>query len=1115
MRLRITTALLSSAYLFGLAQAESPPSPPVDGGRNASVTTKLSASGGITTFQDTTTHVDLWKDLRRATQCLVIDSDRPYDDAVDFVKPEMTVDAATTSAPSEPTQPVDTFVSFEEWKKIKEAEEEEHDGDRHSDDNQADGKTERSDSTKESVTVLETERASDGLRANLSVKGGSAELSNPETHAAQSDVKSDSSASVSQVSSQQPPASSAPHHNRYNYASPDCSARIHSSSPQTQHASSLLHKSRDRYMLTPCKAKEHWVVVELCDEIRIEAVEVAVWEFFSGVVREVRVSVGGEDDEDYEDDPDDGVNGRSPKWKEVGSFIGKNVRGVQTFKLPQPTSFHRFIRLDFPSYFGTEYYCPVSQLKVYGMNQMEAFKWEQKRISAAAKEKEKEKEKNGNNRDKEAEERKAKEEREKKAQKERDEKAKQELREKELDELEKLLHEQAGRVVPDMLTETVILSKLQQSSSISSPSSKVPKTTKSSGSTSSSTSTGKEPSSSSTSVSSKHNNASTLSTEARQARTNATAETSSTVSSHTPSPSLSSSTTTSSSPPSQTKTIIETPTSTSTYSRSPPPRSDSSESIYAFIIRRLNALEGNSTLVARYIEEQAKVMRHMLTRVERGWEDWKGEWEGEDRGRWEQERMRQEDRLGRVISQLEQQKIAVEAERKEIQSQLRVLADELGYERRRGLAQLFIMFVIIVLGVITRSSTIDAVLKPLLAEAKRRRSMRKSFSGPLTGLRIDMGLGKPPAVIGQGRPRRDSDLVPPAQRHTDRHRKQDGREGDKVSDRQGSVDDEDVRATSPASPTPMSSLRNRHAGNRNSISRRPGTPNSSSIRARRLPPGVVLSNHRSVSATDTITTAAFSPPASSSALPTSAVSGGGGSVFLHSGLTSPAYKSSQPRSSLHTPRANGLAGPSRRLARSAHLHTMEADKLRHELKGKSRAHSVIEPGVNPIPGQNIASIGGHDGAVEHTPTSHEPNVAINHRHGAHRHSHDHAISRPRQTSGLPVDQISPFTIQLDDGRMPEGLPFDQGDHGHNVNGDSDGEAEGPSDWGTDLETEGSVSEVENEVNATDQANPDKSGMTSSQEAVVVEELKNIWNGSEQSYGTENTPLDDIKPRKGD
>ena len=54
-------------------------------------------------------------------------------------------------------------------------------------------------------------------------------------------------------------------------------------------------------MLTPCKADEHWVVIELCDEIRVEAVQIAVWEFFGGLVRDVKVSMGGAEDDDAED----------------------------------------------------------------------------------------------------------------------------------------------------------------------------------------------------------------------------------------------------------------------------------------------------------------------------------------------------------------------------------------------------------------------------------------------------------------------------------------------------------------------------------------------------------------------------------------------------------------------------------------------------------------------------------------------------------------------------------------------------------------------------------------------------------------------------------------------
>lgn len=370
-------------------------------------------------------------------------------------------------------------------------------------------------------------------------------------------------------------------HGRYNYASPDCSARIHSSSRQTQHASSLLHKSKDRYMLTPCKADEHWVIIELCDEIRIESFDLANWEFFSGVVRDIRVSVGGEDGE---------------AWKEVGAFVANNVRGVQTFHLQQATAFHRFMRLDFPSYYGSEYYCPISQVKVYGMNQMEAFKWEQKQLDLKPTDRKEQDDKEKARSVARAEERKREEAR----------------RERELGELERLVQAQARRLEGG-------LSAFLSSTASQSASSGDPQTSPS---------------------------ATTASPTAIELISQAQAS----------------------------NTVSE--SNATGPANSTGRKSDSSESIYAQIIRRLNAVEGNSSLVGRYIEEQSRVIRLLLGRMERGWDEWKHEWEEEDRARRGQEQMRQEDRLGRILSQLEQQRMAIDQDRKLMENHLRVLREE-------------------------------------------------------------------------------------------------------------------------------------------------------------------------------------------------------------------------------------------------------------------------------------------------------------------------------------------------------------------------------------------------------------------------------------------------------
>jgi hypothetical protein len=66
-------------------------------------------------------------------------------------------------------------------------------------------------------------------------------------------------------------------------------------------------------------------------------------------------------------------------------------------------------------------------------------------------------------------------------------------------------------------------------------------------------------------------------------------------------------------------------------------RRDSSESIYAAMNRRLNNLEGNSSLIARYIEEQSRVMRVALASMERDWDDWRSGRDAEEQSRWNQE----------------------------------------------------------------------------------------------------------------------------------------------------------------------------------------------------------------------------------------------------------------------------------------------------------------------------------------------------------------------------------------------------------------------------------------------------------------------------------------------
>ncbi|KIJ51422.1 hypothetical protein M422DRAFT_43956 [Sphaerobolus stellatus SS14] len=151
---------------------------------------------------------------------------------------------------------------------------------------------------------------------------------------------------------------------RFNYASLDCSARVHASHREARSPSAILSSKKDRYMLSPCSAQPNFVIVELCEDIRIDTVQLANFEFFSGVFRDFKVSVAQ-------------TTAEGQAWVEMGAYRAKNIRGVQSFHpMVELRPFYRYIRIDFLSHYGNEFYCPISLLRVYGLTQLEEWKWE-------------------------------------------------------------------------------------------------------------------------------------------------------------------------------------------------------------------------------------------------------------------------------------------------------------------------------------------------------------------------------------------------------------------------------------------------------------------------------------------------------------------------------------------------------------------------------------------------------------------------------------------------------------------------------------------------------------------------------------------------------------------
>lgn len=144
-----------------------------------------------------------------------------------------------------------------------------------------------------------------------------------------------------------------------NYASPDCGAKVLASNPEAQSTSSVLTMSKDEYLLSPCTDRI-WFVVELCDSIQAQRVELANFELFSSPLTAVSIS----------------VSNRFPtrEWTFAGQFEAKVERDVQVFDLSS-TLFGKFVRVDL-TYTNTEHYCPLSFFRVFGTSEIEAFEVE-------------------------------------------------------------------------------------------------------------------------------------------------------------------------------------------------------------------------------------------------------------------------------------------------------------------------------------------------------------------------------------------------------------------------------------------------------------------------------------------------------------------------------------------------------------------------------------------------------------------------------------------------------------------------------------------------------------------------------------------------------------------
>ncbi|KAJ5628682.1 hypothetical protein N7490_010910 [Penicillium lividum] len=149
---------------------------------------------------------------------------------------------------------------------------------------------------------------------------------------------------------------------RFNYASFDCAATVLKTNPESKGSSAVLVENKDSYMLNECRAQNKFLILELCDDILVDTVVLGNYEFFSSIFHTFRVSVSDR----YPAKPD--------QWKELGVYEARNTREVQAFAVENSLIWARYLRIEFLTHYGHEFYCPVSLIRIHGTTMMEEYK---------------------------------------------------------------------------------------------------------------------------------------------------------------------------------------------------------------------------------------------------------------------------------------------------------------------------------------------------------------------------------------------------------------------------------------------------------------------------------------------------------------------------------------------------------------------------------------------------------------------------------------------------------------------------------------------------------------------------------------------------------------------
>ncbi|XP_020589117.1 uncharacterized protein LOC110030647 [Phalaenopsis equestris] len=142
----------------------------------------------------------------------------------------------------------------------------------------------------------------------------------------------------------------------YNYASSTKGAKVLAFNKEAKGASNILDKDQDKYLRNPCSADDKFVIIELSEETLVDSLEIANFEHYSSNLKDFELFSS--------------LVYPTDNWVNLGNFTAQNVKHAQRFVLPEP-KWARYLKFNLRSHYGSEFYCTLSVVNVYGVDAVE------------------------------------------------------------------------------------------------------------------------------------------------------------------------------------------------------------------------------------------------------------------------------------------------------------------------------------------------------------------------------------------------------------------------------------------------------------------------------------------------------------------------------------------------------------------------------------------------------------------------------------------------------------------------------------------------------------------------------------------------------------------------